>query len=86
MIRYGKSAIKEVSRTENNGKVTVKEKIEITVDDLGIPITLVGWNGQTRERTFLSKSWRKTLRHIDNKAGLSQLSHKTTNPAATTSI
>ena len=71
MIRYGKgkkaNAIKVISRVEQNGNVTVKEKIEIEVNFLGDMITMVGWNGQTRTRTFTSKKWAKKLRHINNK-------------------
>ena len=70
MIGYKSKAIKEVSRTEINGYVTVKEKIQIQVNYLGDIITLIGWNGQTRTRTYLSKEAKKLNRswaYIDNK-------------------
>ena len=89
MIRYGKgkkaNAIKVVSRVEQNGNVTVKEKIEIQVNYLGDMITMVGWNGQTRTRTFKSRNWSKKLRYINNKGmGYAILPETTTTQPSTT--
>ena len=95
MIKYGKgkkgNAIKVISRKENNGVIKVREKIIIHTNYQGDDITLVGWNGLSRERTFLSKDLKrcnKVLRNINNKmkgTGYSNPTRDTEPTLATTS-
>lgn len=87
MIDYNlNKALEEVSRTESNGIVTVEEKIYIEHMYKGELIILVGWNGQTRKRSFLSRQSKrnnKSWSYINNKLRGTGLSNPTTDSKPT---